>query len=279
MVCKACGFRAYSAAVHADVEECPVCGAALPKPDPQPLVAPGFAGRPPTAVETARRELPLAAVIADIENRLRTVPTFFEPALANPDVLRELWRQTRVAWLDSPVPQGLRHSLLQALALVSPWQWRAVADAAAPAADPRPADLDKLIEAPLDQLPRTSGEFPLETWPAPGTAAYDELLILALRVALDGPLEDVRRRLQVLLGAQRNAELIGLFTYLQGCRMFAQAHPGIAAAAKSSRRRLDPVRVVMIETDAGGAITSMSPAAEDVFACPAGSAIGRPLTE
>jgi PAS domain S-box-containing protein/diguanylate cyclase (GGDEF)-like protein len=279
LVCKACGFRAYSAAVHPNVEDCPVCGTSLPKRSLQPRAGPGFAARRPTAAETARREEPLATVVADIESRLGTVPTFFEPALANPEVLRELWRQTRVTWLDSPVPEGLRRALLQALAKLSPWPWRAVADDASPAAEPLPADLDKLVEAPLDQIPHTSGPLPLEDWPAPGTVAYDELLILALRVALDGPREEIRRRLQQLLGAGRYAELIGVFTYLQACSMFAQAHPGIAAAAGSYRRRQHPVRVVMIETDAGGTMSSFSPAAEDLFACPAGSAIGRPLTD
>src|SRR2546421_9615927 len=66
MVCKACGFRAYSAAVHANVEECPVCGAPLPKRGPRPRVAAGFAGRPPTTAEEARGERPHAPALTDI---------------------------------------------------------------------------------------------------------------------------------------------------------------------------------------------------------------------
>src|SRR5436190_14403417 len=126
VVCHACGFRAYSAAVHANIEVCPVCSTPLPRgradgPFAQaPAGAPALLGRPHASQDAT------SAIVAEVVERLGRIPMFFEPALANSDVLRELWRRTRLDWLDSPVPGSFRFALVEALAQHAPWPWRAV---------------------------------------------------------------------------------------------------------------------------------------------------------
>jgi PAS domain S-box-containing protein/diguanylate cyclase (GGDEF)-like protein len=131
-------------------------------------------------------------------------------------VRRELWRQTRLEWLDSPVPASFRYALVDALAERAPWPWGPVADVA------REMDVGSV------------GARTHDDWPAPDGRLHDEVLTLTVRLVLDGPAEDVRRRLMEILGERGYASLVGMLTYLETCRMFAQAHPGLAAAAGAS---------------------------------------------
>jgi PAS domain S-box-containing protein/diguanylate cyclase (GGDEF)-like protein len=217
---------------------------------------------------------------AEIERRLGHLPAFFEPALANAGVLRDLWDQTQREWLDSPVPAHFRHALLAALAVHSPWPWRAVAlESNAASADNVAPDVERLIAMPLTDL-AASPSTPFADWPDPGTAENDELLGLTLRLLVDGPETVVRTRLQGLLGDARYASLLAALTYLETCRTFAQGHPEVAAKATSHYRRAsDPVDVAMFELDPTGVIVSFSPAAEALFGYSAGAVTGRPVAE
>jgi PAS domain S-box-containing protein/diguanylate cyclase (GGDEF)-like protein len=197
----------------------------------------------------------LSAMRREIEREFGALPAFFEPAFANPGVLRGLWLQTRLGWVESPVPPAFRRALLGTLARHSPWPWRAVADEA-----------DRL---PRPAIAEDGG------WPAEGEHEYGELLTLTLQLVVGGPDEGVRTRLQALLGWSRYASLIAMLTYLETCRTFAQAHPGLAAAARwRYRGARDPRTVPVFEVDHRGSITSCSPAAEDLFGYPAGAVIG-----
>jgi len=281
VVCQACGFRAYSAAVHANVEVCPVCGTPLPRrradrlPGQQLVTTPALVGRPHVA------RAAVSSILSEIVDRLGRVPTFFEPALSNPEVLRELWRRMRFEWLDSPVPSDFRYSLVEALAQHSPWPWRAVVKDMGETSDGlSPLDVEALLAAPVQDVPHTPGPRPLDDWPEPGTAAFEELLALTLRFALDSPDEEIRTRLQALLGKPRFASLIALLTYLQTWRTFAQAHPAVAAGVPApDRRAADQAELAVLEVDAAGAIVSFSPAAEELFDYSAEAIYGRPLTE
>ncbi|MFL5839743.1 MAG: PAS domain S-box protein, partial [Thermoleophilaceae bacterium] len=274
VTCAECGFRAYTAAGHATVEECLACGAPLP----------GYATRR-TAASASEDKARAAAGPAnqlqrDIEVRLGRFPAFFEPALPNPDVLRELWRQTRKEWLDSPVPGHFRHALLAGLATLSPWPWRAVAieseGASALGAMP---DARTLISEPLAELEADSGSDPLEDWPPEGTAANRELLALSLRLVVDGPEPEVRARVKALLGAERYASLVAALTFLETCRLFAQAHPELTGPESGYRRSGDSADVAMFELDPAGTVVSFSPGAERLFGITAEAVAGKPVAE
>jgi PAS domain S-box-containing protein/diguanylate cyclase (GGDEF)-like protein len=271
LVCQVCGSRSYSAASHATVEDCPVCGAPLPQRRRTP--AGGEPIRP-----RALPKPPAAALRAEITERLGRVPALFEPAFANSKVIRELWRQTQVEWLDSPIPAGFRQTLVDALAVRSPWPWAVVAEAIAQSVERRDQpDLTALLAAPL---PEGEPAEELEDWPDSGTPEYTELLALTVRLILNGPEADVSNRLLKLLGPQRYASLVELLSYLDTCRTFAQAHPDLAAAAgRSYRRTSDPHHVALLEIDQDGTIASVSPAAEELFGRPAPTLVGRPLAE
>jgi PAS domain S-box-containing protein/diguanylate cyclase (GGDEF)-like protein len=257
VVCQTCGFRAYSAAGHASVEDCPVCGTALPRRNPQSYPP----SRGPIAGPMGAGDRDLGSLRAEIEERLGKVPPFFEPAFADARVRTELWRQTRVTWLDSPVPLGFRKKLLEALAVRSPWPWAAVAEMAQ--------------DLPVDEPERGD-----HGWPEPSSSAYDELVELTLCLLLDGPDEDVRTRLLALLGDQRYASLVGTLTYLETCRTFAQAHPAIAAAAGQRERRADdPHELALIEIDRSGSIISFTPVAETLFGQTYEAVARRPFTD
>jgi PAS domain S-box-containing protein/diguanylate cyclase (GGDEF)-like protein len=252
LVCQHCGFRAYSAAIHSRVEECPICGNPLPRRAERrrgrgtPAVGPGDAGSGATSLSEVR---------AGIEREFGELPAFFEPAFANRDVLRALSLQTRLGWVESPVPAEFRIALLNALAERSPWPWRAVADEA-------------------HRLPRSVMSEP-GAWPAQGETAYDELLELTVQFVVERPDETVRARLQTLLGWNRYASLIAVLTYLETCRTFAQSHVGLAAAARSryEHGKAAPASPV-VEVDRRGLIVSCSPAAESLFGRSAAALVG-----
>ena len=227
--CEQCGTRVYSAARRGRAEECPVCGSALPQRQPPQAAQPERSG----ALRSTRE-----VIFKQIEDRLGRIPAFFEPASAKPDVLQELWRQTRLAWLESPVPASFRLDLVDLLAAHSPWPWATVAEAAGAAVLERPAlQVETIIDAARNKTPPTGRATKLPDWPEPGTTERDELLALTLRLVLDAGDYESRDRLLARLGEERFASLIAVLTYLQTCRTFAQLHPGLVAASGAEFRQ------------------------------------------
>lgn len=265
MSCPHCAFSVYSAAGNATADECPRCG--------RPLEAGGAGAR-------------AHALRAEIEQRLGRFPAFFEPAAANPDVLGELWRHTRLEWLESPVPAHFRHRLLASLASLSPWPWGAIA-AESPAATALVAqpEATEWLEAMLAE-PAVQGvdaSPPLTDWPAPGSDADEELHALTLRLAIGRADRDARARLQWLLGRERYASLLAVLTYLEACRVFADANPELATpasgAGRAYRRAADFPDAAVFELDASGAVVSFSPGAEALFGYSAADVAGLPVGE
>jgi PAS domain S-box-containing protein/diguanylate cyclase (GGDEF)-like protein len=274
-VCSECGFRAYSAAGYASVDECPACGRALPMQRPLTGAGRGLTGVAGLA-DPPRTETRTEALRREIKQRLGSFPVFFEPASANPAVLSELWRQTQREWLQSPVPSHFRFALLALLAAHSPWPWRAIAAESEAARVPE-AELILLSQRSADTPPVSSA--PLEGWPESGTPENDELLSLTLRLLLNGPDQYVRTRLQELLGEARYASLVAVLTYLESLRVYAQAHPGLAATARTDRRASDPADAAIFELDLDGVVRRGRAAVEALFGRRAGEVAGRPLTE
>jgi PAS domain S-box-containing protein/diguanylate cyclase (GGDEF)-like protein len=195
----------------------------------------------------------------EIEREYGELPVFFEPAFANGEVLRALWHQTRLGWVESPVPPAFRVALLNALAERAPWPWGVVADEA-------------------DRLPGSRKSDQAE-WPAGGHSDYDELLALTVQLVVDGPDERVRTQLQKLLGWSGYASLIAFLTYLETCRTFAQAHPGLAAAADSGAQLGDKRAPAILEVDERGLIISCSPTIEKLFGQPAAALTNTPFRD
>jgi hypothetical protein len=155
VVCQACGFRAYSAAVHPNVEVCPVCGTALPRRHADRLPGQQLATTPAPGRPHVGRAA-VSAILAEIGDRLGRVPSFFEPVLSNPEVLRELWRRMRLEWLERALPSSFRYPLVEALAQHSPWPWGAVVkDMAERSELLPPLDVEALLDAPVQDLPHT----------------------------------------------------------------------------------------------------------------------------
>jgi diguanylate cyclase (GGDEF)-like protein/PAS domain S-box-containing protein len=65
-----------------------------------------------TAADSARTA---DQIRSEIEARLGFVPAFFNPAMENPEVLENLWRQSRSLFYESPLPPAFREKLLARL--------------------------------------------------------------------------------------------------------------------------------------------------------------------
>jgi diguanylate cyclase (GGDEF)-like protein/PAS domain S-box-containing protein len=65
-----------------------------------------------TAADSARTA---DQIRSEIEERLGFVPAFFNPAMENPEVLENLWRQSRSLFYESPLPTAFREKLLARL--------------------------------------------------------------------------------------------------------------------------------------------------------------------
>jgi PAS domain S-box-containing protein/diguanylate cyclase (GGDEF)-like protein len=138
---------------------------------------------------------------------LGKTPAFFEAAFANRAVLADVWRQTRVNWLRSPVPYSFRRAVVSRLAEESGPLWRVIANELQEEQQEHGADAG---------------------WPEPGTSEWDAVLMLTCRVVLGEADEAARTRLRDLLGPSRHASLIAVMGFLETCRAFAVADPGLA---------------------------------------------------
>jgi PAS domain S-box-containing protein/diguanylate cyclase (GGDEF)-like protein len=274
VLCAACGSRVYSAAMRANVDECPVC--ATPLPLREDKAVPGARSAPRPAADDAGQRT--QATLTAIEERLGRVPGFFESAIPDPDALRELWHLMRVFWLESSVPPEVRHVLLQSMASQSPWPWRVIAHDVLPSDEGlAPPGIEQVLAAGT----ATDGRdirMPVPAWPAPGTAEFSHVVALSLKVATNAPDAEARRTLKTLLGNARYASLIGVLTFLQAARTFAEARPDTGEATVA--QDLVPAEERgqgILEVDGWGLIRFVSQIAQDLFGWSAASILGRPV--
>jgi hypothetical protein len=190
-------------------------------------------------------------IVGEIRGRFGFLPPFFEPALATPGVLENLWRQTLSAYVENPLPALFKEKLFAYLSRYCAVPYCIVCHSCAL----RPlgmaaADVLRLIEAPprIDdgitaQLTLLSAQpAPLAEWPASGSALEAALIDGAIFLFLfPDRAERCQRELRRLLDADypRLAEFLA---YVRSCHGWVETHPELAYEAdERARANLGPL--------------------------------------
>jgi len=175
-------------------------------------------------------------LLGAIEARLGFVPPFFEPAIPHPDVLENLWHQTRTAYLDNPLPALFKEKIAAVLAgnCAVPYCLMCHSCALRPLGLPgdgivrllrmsRPTQAD--VEASMVRL---AG---LEHLAASGIARStweDDLLRLATAVyAGEKTAGAVRSALRHALDSEAYDNLVLFISYNKTCHDWMSAHPEV----------------------------------------------------
>jgi len=183
--------------------------------------------------------LPSSELIrAEIEERFGFFPPFFEPALASPQVLDNLWRQTVSAYIENPLSALFKEKLNALLSRFCVAPYCIVVHAAAlrplgmtarevlalldaPILDLQEADV------PLGVLPTPPPEEAIA--PTPDSPLERTLLFSATAIYLEQPhAEACREELRRLLGPDLYLHLVAYLAYIKTCHTWIEAHPGIS---------------------------------------------------
>jgi len=178
---------------------------------------------------------------AEIEERFGFFPPFFEPALASPHVLDNLWRQTLSAYIENPLSALFKEKLNALLSrfCVAPYCIM-VHSAALRPLGMSAREVLELLDAPLREGADRKLSLGVLPVPSPEDAAAPEtnseleetLLSCATTVFLDQPSSDIcRAELQRLLGRDLYLHLVAYLAYIKTCHTWIEAHPDIAYEA------------------------------------------------
>ena len=189
------------------------------------------AGRLPAEGATPR-------LLEEIRRRLGFFPPLFEPAARVPSILRALWLETKVAYLDSPIPPLFKEKLFAYLSrfCATPYALIAHACALRPLGMSGPEILELLEEPPPAMEIDLAGPFaalwnaeaPLKGWPEPGSDLDRALFRCAVALARGGSkAERCRTELRRALGEEGYTRLQALLAYVGLCHAWSDGHPEI----------------------------------------------------
>jgi signal transduction histidine kinase/CheY-like chemotaxis protein len=194
------------------------------------------AGRLPGASEGAGTE---PRLLEEITRRLGYFPPLFEPAARVPSVLRTLWLEMKVSYLDNPLPGLFKEKLFAYLSRFCGPSYALIAHGCALRGlgmsgpeilelleEPPPALEFDLVE-PLAALWSTAG--PLKSWPEAGSKLDRGLFRCAVAQVRGGSrTERARAELRRVLGEEGYARLHALLGFIGLCHAWSEAHPEIA---------------------------------------------------
>ena len=193
----------------------------------------------------------IASIRAQIELRIGYLPTFFDPALANAELLEAMWQQTRAAYLDNPLPPTFKEALLLSVMRRCPTPYGLVGHAAALARQGvRAGEILALLEdlsGPQAELRQhvealTGCSEAWAQWPSPGPLA-DAVLVTSIAYTLDPTsCVAVQVELRRLLPAELYSRWSALLAYVRARWQWCAAYPELALRTESplaeSRARL-----------------------------------------
>jgi PAS domain S-box-containing protein/AhpD family alkylhydroperoxidase len=176
-------------------------------------------------------------ITAEIEGRYGFFPSFFAPALAVPDVLDALWRQTVARYLDNPLPAAFKERLFAYLSRLRSCTYCVVVHSCElRALGASGEDVFDVLEPLLGDDPSSAAHLlgsgtALERWPAAGSSEEGRIVALAahafVRDELAGAcLAELRR----LLSPGDYARLALLLAHVDASHGWVQAHPEISYA-------------------------------------------------
>ncbi len=178
------------------------------------------------------------AVRADIVAKLGFFPPFFEPALATPVILEELWRQTQVAYLNNPLPIIFKEKLAALLGRYCSVPYCLICHSASL----RPLGLSATeVLALLEGAPPTIkelaasaaklGQLPAAQWPQAGSSAEQAILDCSVAIFLHEDAAQCHENLRLVLGESRYNFLVLFVAYNRVCLTWAEAHPELSHEA------------------------------------------------
>lgn len=176
----------------------------------------------------------------EIEGCFGFLPPFFEPALANPEVLEGLWQQTLSAYVQNPLPTLLKEKLLAYLSRYCSVSYCMVCHSCAL----RALGLSATEVLDLLMRPSPGGEEDLEedlatlagevssgnSWPG-GRSSVDECLLRVSVFAFENQAELDRHRamLRRALGPRHYSHWAAFLAYVKTFHAWVEAHPDISA--------------------------------------------------
>lgn len=176
-------------------------------------------------------------VVKEIESRLLFLPPFFSPAIENPAVLDNLWRQTKSAYLDNPLPALFKEKLAALLGRYCeiPYCLMCHTCTLRPLGLGGAAIVELLGRShPSDaQVRRAAARFETESGEVELELASDSteqaLFTLSGAVYWGGPsASEARRVLRQRLSASTFQHLIVFISYNRMCHEWVIANPGIS---------------------------------------------------
>lgn len=175
-------------------------------------------------------------IVAEIEALLGFLPSFFVPALQNPDLLENLWQQTLFAYINNPLPALLKEKLWVYLSHYYSIGYSAICHSctlyslgmkASEVLDlltsppPTQADINRHLTKPVKQT-----EY-LKTWQEPNPVLEECLLDCSIFIALEPAPEYYSRQLHQVLGAVNYQHLVTLIAYIKACHEWLKAYPEV----------------------------------------------------
>ena len=183
---------------------------------------------------------------AEIVGRFSFFPPFFQPALATPQVLDNLWRQTLSAYVDNPLSALFKEKLNAVLSryCVVPYCMIVHSAALRPlgmtarevlALLDAPPLAEQEHDVPLGVLPIPRSD--LAAAPAADSLLEKTLLYCATSVFLEqANAEACQGELRRLLGPELYPHLIAYLAYVHTCHTWVEAHPDISYEADQRAR-------------------------------------------
>ncbi|MBI2899709.1 MAG: PAS domain S-box protein [Planctomycetes bacterium] len=188
----------------------------------------------------------------EIERRFGFFPPFFAPALDAPRVLENLWRQTREAYLDNPLPSAFKERLFAYLSRFCKVPYFIVCHSCAlSASGTKGAEIHAMLAEPvppterilvvLENLAGIPGTLP--SWPASPSTLEENLFLCSVSLFQESATaERCRIELRRLLGPETHMHLLMFLAYVRMCHLWAEDHPGISYDGdRRAQEHLDPL--------------------------------------
>ena len=197
---------------------------------------------------------------AEIEERFGFFPPFFEPALATPDVLENLWQQTLSAYANNPLPAIFKEKLFAYLSRYCSVPYCIVCHSCAL----RPLgmvgkDVLKLIAQPLPKTPQDLdteleilSQQPIPLYKPDCDASNDLVSDSSVNQSLwrcsvfvflqPSQAQECRAQLRQLLGDVMYAHLVAFLSYVKLCHQWVESYPELSFEAdKRAQLHLAPL--------------------------------------
>lgn len=169
----------------------------------------------------------------EIEGTLGFLPPFFEPALPAPDVLEVLWRQTRSAYFESPIPARLKTRISTRLSRYCTVPYCLVCHSCElHALGVASNEILDLLQAPLETVRPLrilrSQKTPLAEWPDEGSPLYEAIICAAECVYLRCPeAAFFQTEISRLMGKEAHSRWVALLVFVEASHRWMEAHPEI----------------------------------------------------